>query len=52
MRLSCVANQHQESRLTHSLSSCSKTRVYNDRDVQFFCRWITERLRGDVAGTA
>jgi V-type H+-transporting ATPase subunit H len=27
----------------------TKTRVYNDRDVQFFCRWITERLRGDVA---
>lgn len=27
----------------------TKTHGYNDRDVQFFCRWITERLRGDVA---
>jgi hypothetical protein len=32
------------------LSSFSKSPRYNERDVQFFCRWITERLRsGDIA---
>jgi hypothetical protein len=39
-------------RSSHSVlsPSSSKSPRYNERDVQFFCRWITERLRsGDIA---